>query len=52
MVTLMGVFRKYWVFQNYSVTSYKNGDKYNLTSMSNVKNEVIITKDHLPVKLH
>jgi hypothetical protein len=44
MVTLMGVFRKYLVFQK--VTSYKNGDKYKLTSMSNVKSEFTITKDH------
>jgi hypothetical protein len=47
MVTFMGVFRKYWIFQKVlSVTSYKNGDKYKLTGMSNVKSEVTITKDH------
>jgi hypothetical protein len=47
MVTLMGVFRKYWAFQKLlSVTSYKNGNKYKLTSMSNVKSEFTISKDH------
>jgi hypothetical protein len=38
MVTLMGVFRKSWVFQKVlPVTSYKNGDKNKLTGMLNVK---------------
>jgi hypothetical protein len=47
MVTLMGVFWKYWVFQKVlSVTSYQNGDKYKLTGISNVRSEVTITKDH------
>jgi hypothetical protein len=42
----MGVFRKYWSFQKVpSVTSCKNGGKYKLTGMSNVKSEVTITKD-------
>jgi hypothetical protein len=39
----MGVFRKYWGFQK--VPSCKNGDKYKLTGMPNVKSEVTITKD-------
>jgi hypothetical protein len=49
MVTLMGEFRKYWVFQKVlSVTLYKKGDKSKLTGMLNIKGEVTITftKDH------